>query len=102
MTQKTDQPEVQRPGNGKKRWEMPDTYVILFTVLLVSVISTFLLPSGEFERETIDGVERVIPGTFSLTEGTTLGLMDIFTAIQMGMVQSADIIFMILFTGAKI
>ncbi|UTR12824.1 AbgT family transporter [Evansella sp. LMS18] len=100
MTQKTDQPEVQQPGNGKKRWEMPDTYVILFTVLLVSVISTFLLPSGEFERETIDGVERVIPGTFSLTEGTTLGLMDIFTAIQMGMVQSADIIFMILFTGA--
>ncbi|WP_026691420.1 YfcC family protein [Alteribacter aurantiacus] len=90
----------QSPQTKKKfKWEMPDTYVILFLVLLAGFISTYLIPSGVFERETVDGVERVIPGTYTQTEGATLGLMDFFMAIQIGMIDSADIIFMVLFTG---
>ncbi|SDJ68895.1 YfcC family protein [Sediminibacillus albus] len=95
----TEKKRDQSLSSNRKRWEMPDTYVILFLVLLAGVIATYLVPSGNFERETIDNVERVIPGTYTLTDGSVLGLMDIFTAIQMGMVQSADIIFMVLFTG---
>lgn len=83
----------------KSRWQMPDTYVILFAVLLVGFIATYIMPSGTFERETIDGVERVIPNTYEQTDVEALGFLDFFNAIQMGMVQSADIIFLILFTG---
>ncbi|MEC5425663.1 YfcC family protein [Virgibacillus sp. C22-A2] len=83
----------------KKRWEMPDTYVILFLVLILGFIATYLVPSGAFDREMVDGVERVVPDTYQQTEGPALGLMDIFNSIQMGMVQSADIIFLVLFTG---
>ncbi len=86
-------------NNERKRWEMPDTYVILFLVLLAGVLATYLVPSGTFERETVEGVERVIPDTYTQTDSSWLSPMDIFTAIQMGMVQSADIIFMVLFTG---
>ncbi|WP_241559000.1 YfcC family protein [Oceanobacillus halophilus] len=96
------QPELknEEPIKRKKsRWEMPDTYVILFLVLFVGFIATFIIPSGAFDRETVDGVEMVIPNTFQQTEGETLGLLDLFNAIQTGMIQSADIIFMILFTG---
>ena len=66
----------------KRRWEMPDTYVILFAVLLVAVIATYLVPSGSFERETVDGVERVIPGTYSGVDSSPAGFMDIFLALQ--------------------
>lgn len=83
----------------KSRWQMPDTYVILFAVLLLGFIATYIMPSGTFERETIDGVERVIPNTYESTDVEALGFLDFFNAIQMGMVQSADIIFLILFTG---
>lgn len=83
----------------QKRWSMPDTYVILFLVLLFGFIATYILPSGMFERETIDGVERVIANTYQHTEVANLGFLDFFYAIQMGMVQSADIIFLVLFTG---
>ncbi|WP_371069177.1 YfcC family protein [Sediminibacillus sp. JSM 1682029] len=86
-------------NNERKRWEMPDTYVILFLVLLAGVLATYLVPSGTFERETVEGVTRVIPDTYTQTDSSWLSPMDIFTAIQMGMVQSADIIFMVLFTG---
>lgn len=88
--------------SAKKRkinWEMPDTYVILFTVLLLSFLATYILPSGSFDREVIDEVERVIPNTYQATDGVILGFLDFFNSIIQGMIQSGDIIFLILFTG---
>ncbi|WP_281657846.1 YfcC family protein [Halobacillus sp. Cin3] len=83
----------------KRRWEMPDTYVILFAVLLAAAIATYFVPAGTFERETVDGVERVVPGTFSGADGSPAGFMDIFMALQEGMIQSAGMIFLVLFAG---
>ncbi|SEH41673.1 Uncharacterized membrane protein YfcC, ion transporter superfamily [Halobacillus karajensis] len=85
--------------NRKKKWEMPDTYVILFAVLLIAVLATYMVPSGTFERESMDGVERVIPDTYSRVGGNPAGFMDIFLALQEGMVQSGGLIFLVLFAG---
>ncbi|MGM9921190.1 MAG: YfcC family protein [Bhargavaea sp.] len=85
--------------NKKKRWEMPDTYVILFAVLLLAVVLTYIVPAGSFERETVEGVERVVSGTYSQTEGNPAGFMDLFLALQQGMVESGDLIFLVLFAG---
>lgn len=83
----------------KINWEMPDTYVILFTVLLLAFLATYILPGGTFDREIVDEVERVVPNTFQTTDGVALGFFDFFNAIIQGMIQSADIIFLVLFTG---
>lgn len=82
-----------------RRWEMPDTYVILFIVLLMAVVATYLSPAGTFEREAVDGVQRVIPDTYSQVEKNPAGFMDIFLALQSGMVQSGSLIFLVLFAG---
>lgn len=79
--------------NKKRKWEMPDTYVILFAVLLMAVAATYFVPAGAFEREIVDEVERVVPGTYSEAEGNPTGFMDIFLALQEGMVQSGGLIF---------
>ncbi|WP_037986105.1 YfcC family protein [Thalassobacillus devorans] len=84
---------------NKKKWEMPDTYVILFLVLILAVIATYIVPSGSFEREVVDGVERVVPGTYASVEGNPTGFMDIFLALQTGMIESAGLIFLVLFAG---
>lgn len=39
--------------NSAKRWEMPDTLVILFFVALLAATLTWLLPAGEFSTETV-------------------------------------------------
>ncbi|KXH86720.1 YfcC family protein [Sporosarcina sp. HYO08] len=83
----------------KRKWEMPDTYVILFLVLLLAVIATYITPAGSFQREVVDGVERVIPNTYSKAESNPAGFMDIFLALQSGMVQSGSLIFLVLFAG---
>ncbi|MFC2948072.1 YfcC family protein [Virgibacillus sediminis] len=82
-----------------RKWEMPDTYVILFIVLLMAVAATYFVPAGTFEREVVDGVEKVMPDTFSYVDKNPAGFMDIFLALQSGMVQSASIIFLVLFAG---
>ncbi|WP_156291948.1 YfcC family protein [Oceanobacillus salinisoli] len=99
MKNQKDENNRESTQSKKSKWEMPDTYVILFFVLLAGFVATFIVPSGTFERETVDGVERVIPDTYQQTEGETLGILDIFNAIQTGMIESADIIFLVLFAG---
>ncbi|SOC40632.1 YfcC family protein [Salinicoccus kekensis] len=83
----------------KKKWEMPDTYVIVFLVLLFVTAATYFVPAGMFDREEIDGVERVISGSFSEAAQNPAGFMDVFLAIQTGMVDSAGLIFLVLFAG---
>lgn len=83
----------------RKKWEMPDTYVMLFLVLLAAVVATYVTPAGMFEREVVDGVERVVPNTYSSVESNPAGIMDIFLALQAGMVQSGSLIFLVLFAG---
>jgi uncharacterized ion transporter superfamily protein YfcC len=94
---KVMQPEVKE--SKKKRFPAPDTYVILFIILLLAVLATYLVPGGTFEREVVDGVERVIPDTYTETESQPTGFMDIFLALQEGMVQSGGLIFLVLFAG---
>lgn len=98
MNKKSGQ-NIQPGREKKKRWQMPDTYVIVFLVLIIAVIATYIVPAGVFDREEIEGVTRVIPGSFSGTEQVPAGFMDIFLAIQTGMVESADLIFLVLFAG---
>ncbi|MFC3419878.1 YfcC family protein [Salinicoccus hispanicus] len=84
---------------NKKRFEMPDTYVILFLVLVATAIATYFVPAGAYERETVDGVERVISGTFASADQNPVGFMDVFLALQTGMIDSAGLIFLVLFAG---
>lgn len=83
----------------RKKWEMPDTYVIVFLVLLFVTAATYFVPAGMFDREEVDGVERVVSGSFSEAARNPAGFMDVFMAIQTGMVDSAGLIFLVLFAG---
>lgn len=89
----------------KKKWyqKLPSTYVILFIIVVVAAILTWILPAGEFERVTLEGVSRpaVVPGSYHTVEQNGTGLFELFTAIPKGFSGSANIIAIIMFsTGA--
>jgi|LSQX01.3.fsa_nt_gb uncharacterized ion transporter superfamily protein YfcC len=44
--------------------------VILVTLLAASILLTFVIPSGEYERIEVDGVERLVPDSFRFVETT--------------------------------
>lgn len=86
----------------KKRFAVPDAFVIIFGILIIASIATYLVPSGEFEREDVDGRSIVVEGTYQGAEQSPVGIMDIFLAIQNGLIESSDLIFMVLIVGGVV
>ncbi|MBS4192685.1 YfcC family protein [Bacillus sp. FJAT-49705] len=90
-------------ANEKKRvkWGIPDAYVILFAILVLMAILTYLIPAGEFTREEVDGITMVVPDSYQQIDSSPAGLLDIFLAIQEGMISSAPLIFLVLIIGGS-
>lgn len=84
--------------------KIPHTYVIVFGIVILSGILTWIVPGGEFNREniTVNNVERevVIPGSFQYT-GNNPQTWQIFSALFEGFVDKADIIIFILIIGGS-
>ncbi|WP_353056621.1 YfcC family protein [Sporosarcina luteola] len=80
---------------------IPDAYVILFMILVLMAILTYIIPAGEFQREEVDGVTVVVPGSYEKIESSAVSPMDVFLAIQDGMIASAPLIFLVLIIGGS-
>ncbi|WP_028776086.1 YfcC family protein [Shimazuella kribbensis] len=83
----------------KKR---PDAYVLLFIVLVICAVATYLVPAGEYDRKELGDREITVPGTYHAVEANHIDFVDFFVAIQEGMVKGAPIIFLVLFTGGAL
>lgn len=84
----------------KKGFVMPHIYVILFSLILIGVIASYVVPAGEFDREEVDGVMQIIPDTYSQVEQSPVGLIEFMTAIPRGVEETIVIIFGIMAIGA--
>src|SRR5699024_10772068 len=79
--------------------KMPDVYVLLFLLVVVAAIATYSIPAGEYDRIEQDDITIVDPNSFQYIEQTPASISDIFMSIPEGMIDSANIIFLILFLG---
>jgi len=82
--------------------KIPHTYVIVFSIVVVSAILTWIIPGGSFERHivNVNGIDRsvVIPGSFHYTDSKPQ-TWQLFSALFDGFVDKADIIVFILIIG---
>lgn len=85
----------------KRKLAMPDAIVILFALLLLAWGLSFIIPSGQFER-TGGAINTVIPNSFTEVDAPALGFMDVFLAVQEGLIKSANLIFLVLIMGGAI
>jgi len=72
---------------------------MLFGIIVLMTILSYIIPAGAYEREVVEGRERVIPGTYEVIESTPVGLIQMFTAIPLGYKTAAEIIFIVLASG---
>jgi uncharacterized ion transporter superfamily protein YfcC len=81
---------------------IPHTYVIVFAFILFAATLTWILPGGEFARETVDvnGTPReiIVEGSFHSAEKTPQ-TWQVFSAMFDGFAGKADIIVFILIIG---
>jgi len=93
--------------NPKKKLTMPDTWLIVFLIIALMAVLSWIIPSGSFEYETIDvnGTSRsvAIAGSYhqiDKSEVKPASVLGVFAALYQGCVDASDIIFVILTCAA--
>jgi len=84
--------------------KIPHTLVLLFTMMALALISTYLLPQGEFNRVEDDhGHTVVVPGSFHhLEQQELLKPWHIFTVIPRAFEETQSIIFFVFIIGGAL
>ncbi len=81
--------------------KMPHTLVILLAVIMFSVLLTWIIPSGQYQRvENETGRKVIDPDTFDYIEQTPVNPIEIFSIAMDGFDKSSTLIFVILVSGA--
>jgi len=84
----------------RKKFEFPHGFVILFSFMILTAITTYFIPAGEYERTTDEnGQSIVVDGTYQTVDSNPTGFMDLFNSLHIGMVDAAEIIFFIFIVG---
>lgn len=78
---------------------IPHPVVMLFGILVLTAILSYIIPAGQYERELVDGRARVVPGSYAPMPPTPLDLLDLFLAIPRGFQSAAPIIFVVFSSG---
>lgn len=85
----------------KKKIQIPHTFTIIFSFIVIMAVCTWLIPSGEFQRKEVDGRSVVIPGTYQEVHSNPQGIMDVFEAPINGFVDAAEVVGFVLLVGGS-
>ena len=85
----------------KSKFKVPHTLVILFGMVILAQVLSYLIPAGSFERvENAAGRLQVVPGSFQLTpDAAALSPLASLTAIPKGLSGAHEIIFFVFIIG---
>ncbi|WP_026476621.1 YfcC family protein [Alkaliphilus transvaalensis] len=86
--------------NSKKGIKIPHTYVIIFSILLLVSLATYLIPAGEYERaENASGRTVVVEDSYHRVESNPQGIIKVLQAPLRGIRETSEIIGFILIIG---
>ena len=88
----------------KKGIQLPHIYVLLFAIIVVCTILTWVLPAGEFDRVVNEATGRTVAvaGTFHTVEQLPVGIFQMFQAIYNGMCDAGSVTFFVFISYASI
>lgn len=91
--------EMQSKSN---KFQFPNAFVVLFGIIVLVCIGTYIIPSGKYDRIIIDGRTMVDPTTFQYIRQTPVNLFEMFKSIPIGIQSAAPLLIMILIIGGSI
>ena len=84
---------------NKKKFKVPNTYLLIFYLLIFIAVLTWIIPSGKYQRGVINGHEVVLPNSFQYVNQNPQGITALFTAPLKGFAEASVIIGFILIVG---
>ncbi len=92
--------KAKNEDRSNKKFSMPHIYVILFVFGVIATISTYLIPSGEFDRvKGPKGREMVDADSFHYIDSAPVGLVDFISIIPRGLIEAGEIVFFTIIIG---
>lgn len=88
--------------NNKKKLQIPSTCALLFMLMIVCAILTWIVPAGEFDTEKVDNLNKVIAGTYHTVEASPVGPWATIMAVVQGFYKAAKLMVMIMFVGGAV
>ncbi len=88
----------------KKGITLPHIYILLFSIIVVCTILTWILPAGEFDRVVNEATGRTVAvaGTFHTVKQSPVGIFQMFQAIYNGMCDAGSVTFFVFISYASI
>ena len=83
---------------GARLRSFPDSLVLLFALIVLAQLATYVLPAGEFEREG----RLVVEGSYRAVDAEPLPAFTFLTAIPAGLAEAQDVIFFVFIVGGVI
>lgn len=81
------------------RLKVPNTYLLIFLLLVFIAALTWVIPGGEYERQEVNGRMVVVQNSFKYVDNEPQGVVALFTSPLKGFVEAAMIIGFILIVG---
>lgn len=78
---------------------IPHAITMLFGIIVLVSILTYILPAGTYDRIVVDGRNTVVPNSYKTIPSTPIGFLDMFRAIPLGFKAAVEIIFIVLSGG---
>ncbi len=69
---------------------------MLFGIIVLVTILTYILPAGSYERILVDGRQTVVPDSYKTIPSTPINILGMFKAIPLGFKAASEIIFIVL------
>ena len=74
-------------GKKAKKWQMPSAYTILFFLIILVAILTWIIPAGEYATTKAG---NIVAGTYKARASSPQGIWDVFLAPINGMVGTSE------------
>ena len=88
--------------NNKKKLQIPSTCALLFMLMIVCAILTWIVPAGEFDTEKVGDLNKVIAGTYHTVEASPVGPWATIMAVVQGFYKAAKLMVMVMFVGGAV
>lgn len=83
----------------KFKLKVPNTYILIFSLLVLIAAMTWIIPGGKYERTTLNGREVVVQNSFHFVDSNPQGIIELFISPLKGFVEAALIIGFVLIVG---
>lgn len=74
-------------------------FVLLFCIIIVANLATYVVSPGAFDRQEVNGKDVVVADSYHPIEKSPLNLLEIFRSVSNGLVGSSAIMFLIMLVG---